>query len=105
MVRLHCCPSLLLAHVNWDKLPFSLCIDQTIHWAFARLGPVLAAGAAWPLGPEESDFLRLAILLLVSTRINHIPLKLPTTFDSYSDVNKASNADANINSHDPVVLH
>jgi len=59
----------------------------------------------WPLGPKEPAFLHLALLLLLSTWINHTPYKLPTTFDSYSDVNKAANADANINSHDPVVLH
>lgn len=70
-----------------------------------HLGRVLATGSAWPRGPEEPDFLHLAILLLVSTWINHIPFELPTTSDSYSAVNKAANADANINSHDPVVLH
>ena len=67
IVRLCCQPSLLLAHVNWDELPPSPHTDQTIHWAFARLGPVLATGPAWPIGPEEPAFLHLAILLLVPT--------------------------------------
>lgn len=67
IVSLGCWPSLLLAHVNWDALPPSPCTDRTIHWAFAPLGPVPAAGPAWPLGPEEPAFLHLAILMLMST--------------------------------------
>lgn len=52
--------------MNWEEqlpLPGT---DQTIHWPFAPIGPVLATGPAWPLAPEEPAFLHLVFLLLVS---------------------------------------
>lgn len=69
---------------------------QTFHRAFAQLGSELATGPAWSRGASQPS----SSYPTASVSINKpCSFQATTTFDSYSAVNKAANADANINSH------
>lgn len=90
-------PRLVLARVSWDQLT-SPHPAQAVHRALAQLRSVLATG---PGASQPSSRYSTAGVSMNKPR----SFKASTTSDSYSAVNKAANADANINSHDPVVPH